>query len=129
MLPRRWVVERTIIHIGHFRRLSTDDDYYPERSETISYRAMHQLVRRRLAIGRRLAGLTRNVRASAGRPEGSYLVPVAAGPTQRERSDGHNSLRRLRAPAGGLGYPANGPAHPGLVLLAARASSALPALP
>jgi Transposase DDE domain len=48
VLPRRWVVERTIAWIGRSRRLSKDDEYLPEHSETMIYVAMARLRRRRL---------------------------------------------------------------------------------
>jgi putative transposase len=37
VLPRRWVVERTIAWIGRSRRLSQDDEYLPESSEAMIY--------------------------------------------------------------------------------------------
>jgi putative transposase len=49
VLPRRWVVERTIAWVGRYRRLSKDDEYLPESSETMIYLAMSQLMLRRLA--------------------------------------------------------------------------------
>jgi putative transposase len=48
-LPRRWVVERTIAWIGRYRRLSKEDEYLPECSETTVYLAMSRLMLRRLA--------------------------------------------------------------------------------
>jgi putative transposase len=49
VLPRRWVVERTLAWIGRYRRLSKDYEYLPETSETMSYMAMTRLLLRRLA--------------------------------------------------------------------------------
>ncbi len=49
VLPRRWVVERTIAWIGRSRRLSKDDEYRPERREAMSYLAMRRRMLRRLA--------------------------------------------------------------------------------
>jgi putative transposase len=49
VLPRRWVVERTIAWIGRYRRLSKDYEYHPESSETMVYLAMSRLMLRRLA--------------------------------------------------------------------------------
>jgi len=49
VLPRRWVVERTIAWIGRYRRLSKDDEYLPGSSEAMIYLAMSRLMRRRLA--------------------------------------------------------------------------------
>ena len=49
VLPRRWVVERTIAWIGRYRRLSKDYEYLPETGETMIYLAMSRLMLRRLA--------------------------------------------------------------------------------
>jgi putative transposase len=49
VLPRRWVVERTIAWIGRYRRLSKDYEYLLESSETMLYLAMSRLMLRRLA--------------------------------------------------------------------------------
>jgi putative transposase len=49
VLPHRWVVERTIAWIGRYRRLSNDDEYLLESSETMIYLAMSRLRLRRLA--------------------------------------------------------------------------------
>jgi putative transposase len=48
VLPRRWVVERTIAWIGRYRRLSKDWVYLPESSEAMISLAMHRLMLRRL---------------------------------------------------------------------------------
>jgi putative transposase len=48
VLPRRWVVERTIAWIGRYRRLSKDYEYLPESSDTMIYLAMSRLMLRRL---------------------------------------------------------------------------------
>jgi transposase len=48
VLPRRWVVERTIAWIGRDRRLSKEYEYLPESSETMIYLAMTRLMLRRL---------------------------------------------------------------------------------
>lgn len=49
VLPRRWVVERTIAWMGRYRRLSQDDAYLLESSETMIYVGMTRLMLRRLA--------------------------------------------------------------------------------
>ena len=49
VLPRRWVVERTIAWIGRYRRLSNEYEYLPESSEAMIYLAMCRLMLRRLA--------------------------------------------------------------------------------
>jgi putative transposase len=49
VLPRRWVVERTLAWIGRYRRLSKAYEYLPERSETMISLAMSRLMLRRLA--------------------------------------------------------------------------------
>jgi transposase len=49
VLPRRWVVERTIAWIGRYRRLSKEYEYLCESSETMIYLAMSRLMLRRLA--------------------------------------------------------------------------------
>jgi len=51
VLPRRWVVERTCAWLGRYRRLSTDDEGCPERSEALLLLAMIHLMVRRLAPG------------------------------------------------------------------------------
>jgi putative transposase len=48
VLPRRWMVERTIAWIGRYRRLSKEHEYLPESSETLIYLAMSRLMLRRL---------------------------------------------------------------------------------
>ena len=48
IVPRRWVVERTFGWFGRFRRLSKDYELLPERSESMIYLAMMQLMLRRL---------------------------------------------------------------------------------
>jgi Transposase DDE domain len=48
VLPRRWVVERTIAWISRYRRLSKDYEYLPESSEAMIYLAMTRLMLRRL---------------------------------------------------------------------------------
>jgi transposase len=49
VLPRRWVVERTIAWMGRSRRLSQAYAYLPESSEAVIYLAMSRLMLRRLA--------------------------------------------------------------------------------
>jgi transposase len=49
VLPRRWVVERTIAWVGRYRRLSKEYEYLSESSETMIYLAMSRLMLRRLA--------------------------------------------------------------------------------
>jgi transposase len=49
VLPRRWVVDRTIAWMGRDRRRSKEDEYLPESSETMISVAMSRLMRRRLA--------------------------------------------------------------------------------
>ncbi len=53
VLPRRWVVERTLAWIGRYRRLSKDYEYHPQTSETMIYAAMTNLMLRRLARNHR----------------------------------------------------------------------------
>jgi putative transposase len=48
IVPRRWVVERTFGWFGRFKRLSKDYELLPERSESMIYLAMMQLMLRRL---------------------------------------------------------------------------------
>jgi putative transposase len=46
VLPRRWVVERTLGWLGRYRRLSKDYERLPETSETLIYIAMiHRMSR------------------------------------------------------------------------------------
>jgi transposase len=49
VLPRRWVVERTLAWLGQNRRLSKDYQRRPETSETFVYVAMTRLMIGRLA--------------------------------------------------------------------------------
>ena len=49
VLPRRWVVERTLGWLGRYRRLSKDYELLPEVSESMIYVAMERLMLRRLA--------------------------------------------------------------------------------
>lgn len=49
VLPRRWLVERTLAWFGRYRRLSKDYEYLPETSESMIYAAMTHLMLRRLA--------------------------------------------------------------------------------
>jgi putative transposase len=49
VLPRRWVVERTIAWIDQNRRMSKDYERLPESAETFIYVAMSRLMLRRLA--------------------------------------------------------------------------------
>ena len=48
VLPRRWVVERTIAWIDHNRRMSKDYERLPESAEAFIYVAMSRLMLRRL---------------------------------------------------------------------------------
>jgi len=49
LLPRRWVVERTLAWLNQSRRLSKDYERLPETSEIMIYLAMTRLMLRRLA--------------------------------------------------------------------------------
>ncbi len=48
VLPRRWVVERTLAWLNHHRRLSKDYEVFPKTSETFILIAMTRLMLRRL---------------------------------------------------------------------------------
>ena len=48
VLPRRWVVERTLAWLGRCRRLSKDYEALPETTEAWIYIAMNHLMLRRL---------------------------------------------------------------------------------
>ena len=49
VLPRRWVVERTIAWIDHNRRMSKDYERLPDTGEAFIYVAMSRLMLGRLA--------------------------------------------------------------------------------
>jgi putative transposase len=49
VLPRRWVVERTLGWLERYRRLSKDYELLPEVSESMIYAAMVRLMLHRLA--------------------------------------------------------------------------------
>ena len=49
VLPRRWVVERTLAWLGRYRRLSKDYEALPETTEAWVYATMTGLMLRRLA--------------------------------------------------------------------------------
>ncbi len=48
VLPRRWVVERTLAWLNNHRRLSKDYERFCQTSETFIYVAMTRLMLRRL---------------------------------------------------------------------------------
>jgi putative transposase len=49
VLPKRWIVERTFGWLGRWRRLSKDDEYLTNTSETMIKIAMIGIMTRRLA--------------------------------------------------------------------------------
>jgi len=49
VLPRRWVVERTLAWLGNYRRLSKDYEYSLYSADATIYAAMSHLMLRRLA--------------------------------------------------------------------------------
>ncbi len=52
ILPRRWVVERTLAWLGRYRRLSKDYEYLTDTSEAMIYAAMTHLMLRRITRNR-----------------------------------------------------------------------------
>jgi transposase len=48
LLPRRWVVERTLAWLGRARRLSKEYEHHPDHTESISYLASCQRLLQRL---------------------------------------------------------------------------------
>lgn len=53
VLPKRWIVERTLAWLTKCRRLSKDYEYLPASSEAFCYLAMIHLMLKRLAPARR----------------------------------------------------------------------------
>ena len=51
VMPRRWVVERTLGWLGRYRRLSRDNERKPQTSETMVYLAMIRLMLARIGKG------------------------------------------------------------------------------
>ena len=51
VLPRRWVIERTLAWIMRNRRMSRDYEYLSETTEALIYVAMIRLMLGRLAKG------------------------------------------------------------------------------
>ncbi len=51
VLPRRWVVERTLAWICRNRRMSRDYEFLPETTEALIYVCMMRLMLKRLARG------------------------------------------------------------------------------
>lgn len=49
VLPKRWIVERTLGWFGRYRRLSKDYEFYTGVAEAFIYAAMIHLLLRRLA--------------------------------------------------------------------------------
>ena len=49
VIPKRWIVERTLGGGNRYRRLSNDDELWPETSEAVIYVVMIHLMIRRLA--------------------------------------------------------------------------------
>lgn len=48
LLPRRWVVERTLAWLGRARRLSKEYEHHPDNTELVIYLASSYLLLRRL---------------------------------------------------------------------------------
>lgn len=48
LLPRRWVIERTLAWLGRYRRLSKDYEFYPEISAGFIYLASIRRLMQRL---------------------------------------------------------------------------------
>jgi putative transposase len=49
VIPKRWIVERTLGWFNRYRRLSKDYEFLPETSEAVIYVVMIHLMIRRLA--------------------------------------------------------------------------------
>jgi putative transposase len=52
VLPRRWVVERTLAWLGRSRRLSKEYEHWPEYTESVIYLASLHFLLKRLAPDR-----------------------------------------------------------------------------
>jgi putative transposase len=95
VLPRRWVVERTVAWVGRYRRLSKDYERLCATAETLIYSAMSRLMCAASRLPERIPTRSSHLSAIISNPT-VYLT--ITGPNQESRSSSLGRLPQLQAP-------------------------------